>query len=100
MKSFKELGIEQDQDDLVGDKIAVHKVLDEQIAIYGYRIEDSKFQDRGNGKCLYLQIEFKGEKRVLFTGSVALQNLIIKIPKEELPITTTIIKQNNKMMFS
>ena len=43
-------------------------VLGKPIVVLAYQIMNSKFDDN-NGKCMKLQIEMDGEKRILFTGS-------------------------------
>jgi hypothetical protein len=44
---------------------------------------------------LYLQIEFKSEKRVVFTSSPYLQGMIEQVPGESFPFRATIIKDEN-----
>jgi hypothetical protein len=70
MKKFSDLNIKVNTRSFEGDKIKISKVLNKEIIIHEFRIEDSKvFKDKGNGKCLYLQISFKDEKHVIFTSS-------------------------------
>lgn len=59
---------------------------------------NSKFDDN-NGKCMKLQIEMDGEKRILFTGSQVLQDLTQKYA-DMIPFETTIIRQNRYITFS
>jgi hypothetical protein len=99
MKKFKDFGIETEKNSFTGEKTKMHKVLNREIIIHDYLIEDSKF-DNGNGKRLKMQIEVQGVKHLLFHGSVLLQNTIQKIPKDNFPFTTTIIKENDRLTFS
>lgn len=55
--------------------------------------------DDNNGKCMKLQIEMDGEKRILFTGSQVLQDLTQKYAGM-IPFETTIIRQNRYITFS
>lgn len=99
MKSFKDLNIQASQPLLQGDKIKIERILNRAITVLGYEIRVSKF-DRGNGKCLYIQIELEGQKRVVFTGSGVLMDTIDKVPKESFPFTTTIVKDNDRFQFT
>jgi hypothetical protein len=46
------------------------------------------------------QIESDGSKRVLFSGSSYLMDMIQKVPKEGFPFTTTIVKNNEHLEFT
>lgn len=101
MNEFKYFGIELESKAFIGEKIKIKKVLNLPIIVHGYRIEASDFKDKGNGKCLHLQIELNGTKHVLFTGSINLQDQIAKVPAERFPFKTTIIEVNeNGYRFS
>jgi hypothetical protein len=64
-----------------------------------YKIEKSRYE-KGNGKCLYLQIEIGNTKHVVFTGSAGLMDQIEKVPKEKMPFKTTIVRENERMQFT
>ena len=98
MYSFKDFGIKPTDNGFEGEKIKIDRVLNKSITVYAYTIEKSKF-DKGNGKCLYMQIEVDGAKRVLFTGSGRLMEMI-KNDNVKLPFETTIIKQNERFEFT
>lgn len=103
MTSFKDLNIVYTAKSFEGDKISIDRILNQEITVVDYKIEDSKvksFQERGADKCLYLQIRYKGELRVLFTGGSALLEVIQKVPAEGFPFTTTIIKENKRFIFT
>ena len=68
MHKFGDLGITVNRKTFEGDKIKMSKVLDKEIIVYDFKLEDSKASpEKGNGKCLYLQISLKGEKHIIFT---------------------------------
>lgn len=77
---------------ITGDKIKISEVLDKEIEVIGYKINDSK--QKVGTKVLILQFRLDGEERILFTGSTILIEQIEKY-KDELPFLA-IIKQVNK----
>lgn len=98
MKSFKEFGIKLSTSNLVGDKINVDKILNRQITVTDYRIEDSKY--RSGTKCLWLQFDLLQEKKILFIGSKSLIEMIEQIPKTDFPFICTIIRENGRLEFT
>jgi hypothetical protein len=68
MNSFKDFGIKPIVPSFAGDKIKIAKLLNKQITVLNFEIKKSNY-DKGSGKCLYMQIEFEGERRVVFHGS-------------------------------
>ncbi len=99
MKSFKEFGIKATSQTLVGDKIKIERVLNRLITVHDFRVVESKY-DKGNGKCLHLQVELDDTKRVIFTGSSVLIDLIQQVPKGEFPFQTTIVKDDGRYEFT
>jgi len=101
MKSFKDFGIKTEvEKKFTGDKIKIVKILNKEITILDYKIEDSNFKG-GNGKRLFLWIEVDGTKRVLFTAGQQLQKTIEEIPKVGgFPFKTTIIEEDEQYLFS
>lgn len=83
-----------------GEKIKINRILNVEITVLHFKIEDSKFKDKGKGKCLYLQIEFKGEKNVVFTGSENLMEMINQVRPEDFPFTTTIRSNDQRLEFT
>lgn len=100
VKSFKDFKIELTRTALTGDKIEMSDLLNREIIITAYSIDDSKFKDKGNGKRLTLQFIIDDRERVVFTGSIQLQDLIKKVDKTNYPFSTTIIKQNKGFKFT
>lgn len=96
MKDFKDFGIKTSLQSFTGDKIKMERILNREISVYDFRIEDSKFK----GKCLYLQIAIADIKYVVFTGSGALIEMIQQVPKIEFPFKTTILKENERFEFT
>ncbi len=99
MKSFSELGIEPVSTGFKGKKIPIEMIFDEEITVQDFDIRDSIIPEYGNTKCLYLQIEFKGIQRVVFTSSNGLMKTLERVPKEEFPFTATITKQGERYEF-
>lgn len=98
MTAFKDLGIKAELSTFTGDKIKVERLLNAEISVLDYKIEDSKVKQ--GTKCLVLQLEKKGTKHVLFTGSTILMQMIEKVPKDKFPFTTTIIKESEHLEFT
>lgn len=97
MRQFRDFGIKPKQNGFIGDKIKLNKILNREIIVHQFRIEDSKYKD---GKCLHLQIEINGNKHVLFTGSKTLIDMIQEVPKESFPFKTTIVTENEIPLFT
>lgn len=101
MKKFSDFNIEITSKSFEGSKIKISKILDKPIIIYHYKIEDSKvYQEKGNGKCLYLQISINGEKRVIFTSGVGLMEAIQRVPENGFPFETVIVEVSDRFKFS
>lgn len=99
MKKFSELGVEGLKNLFVGDKIKIVKILNCEIIVHAYKIEDSKFPKNKSGKVLTLQIEIDSEKKIIFTGSDVLLSQIQQIKDEDFPFIATIVKNNEHFEF-
>lgn len=99
MKKFSDLGIKSEVG-MTGSKITIARILNREITVVSYRIEDSKFPKNKSGKCLFLQIEVDNEKRVVFTGSDVLLSQIKQVNPEDLPFVATIIKNGEHFEFT
>lgn len=84
---------------LDGEKIKIVEVLDREIAVIGYKIGDSKYKNSNSPRCLTLQFEFDGERRILFSGSGILIEQIEKYGNE-IPFLTTIRKIDKYYTFT
>lgn len=100
MNYFKDMGIKAPDTAFTGDKIKLSKILNEEIIVLQYKIEKSKFEEKGNGNRLVLQIEWKGNLHILFSGSITLMDMISKVPKHKMPFTTHIRLINERPQFT
>ncbi len=98
MKQFKDFNIKALEAGFVGDKIHITRILNRQVTVVDYKIENSKFGV--SKKCLCLQIKLDDAKRIVFSGSRNLINAIEQIPKTEYPFLTTIIEDNKRLEFT
>jgi hypothetical protein len=99
MRQFKDLGIKTPERGFTGDKIKMNKVINKSIIVHAYKIEDSKFE-KGNGKCLHMQIEVGGTRHLLFSGSTILMETIKNVPDDAFPFATTIVMENERLQFT
>lgn len=100
MHSFNEFGIKPKQQTFEGEKIKIERILNKVIIVDAFKIDESKFKDKGNGKLLTIQIIVDNNKRVLFTGSINLMDMIQEVPKDKFPFQATIIKENERYEFT
>jgi hypothetical protein len=98
MKNFKDMNITVAARAFVGDSLKIERLLNREIVVHHFKITEST--KKVGTKCLYLQLEIDGQKRVLFTGAIALLEAIQKVPAESFPFTTTIVKDNERFEFS
>lgn len=98
MKKFSDFGIKPQHKGFVGDKIRIMKIINQEITVVDYKLDKSKFENLKN--CLQLQIKFKDELHVLFTGSKVLADMIQQVPRSDFPFSTTIIKQGEAYQFN
>lgn len=99
MNAFKDFQITSSRAAFTGDKIKIDRILNREIVVVAYKIETSKYE-KGNGKCLHLQIEIGQTKHVVFTGSTGLMDQIEKVPRDKLPFKTTIVRENERFEFT
>jgi hypothetical protein len=101
MNSFSQFDIKTNTKGFEGDKIKISKILNREIVVHHFKIEDSKvYKERGSGKCLHLQISFDDEKHIVFTSGSGLIEAILQVPLTEFPFTTTIVKENDRFKFT
>lgn len=99
-KSFKDLGIKSNLHTLTGDKIKIERILNKEIIVKRFRIDPSKYPEKGNGKCLSIELQMNGLDYVVFTGSSVLMDMIRQVPPESFPFTTQIVKVNDHFEFT
>jgi hypothetical protein len=95
--NFKDFGINTNQKGYKGDKIKTDRLLNREITVHEYKIQDS-IKEAGK-KCLHLQISIGETFHVVFTSGMLLmrdiQNEGIKFP-----FVTTIIKEDDYLKFT
>ena len=96
MKNFKDFGIKTEIKAFTGEKIKVKKILNTEIVVLDFKIEDSKY----DGKCLYIQIQKGDTKHVVFTASKYLMQVIEQLDKEQFPFKTTIVENDERYEFT
>lgn len=98
--SFKDFGIKPEVKAFTGDKIKISRIFNKEITVVAFKIEGSKYPEKGNGKCLHLQIQLEGKLHLVFTGSAYLMDMIQQVPAEKFPFTTTIINEDEIYKFT
>lgn len=90
MKRFSDFATEEGP--LDGYKIRLNDILDTEVLITGFRLKESKYQGKNrSGKCLTVQFERDGERRIFFSGSDVLINQLEKY-SHEIPFSATVKK--------
>lgn len=94
MKRFSDIAkrIKTHPTKLTGKKITVNEILNKEIVIHHYRIEKSKIKN--NTHCVWIQIEYNGEKRAIFTASYGLTYMLQQMEAGDFPTIATIVKDN------
>ena len=100
MHQFKDLGIKPVLKAFQGDSISIDRITNSEIQVLDYKIGPSKYPEKGNGKCLTLQVKYRDELRIIFSGSSYLMETIENIDRQKFPFATTIIKINKHYEFS
>ncbi|NJO70083.1 MAG: hypothetical protein HC830_13090 [Bacteroidetes bacterium] len=101
MKNFSQFNISITSKSFQGDKIKMSKILNREIAVHHFKIEDSKhFKEKGSGKCLQFQISINNNMHVVFTSSSGLIEAIKQVPEDCFPFKTTIIEENDRYIFT
>lgn len=94
MKSFSDFAI--DDSVMTGDKIKLDNILSKEIIVEGFKVADSKFNDR---ELLTLQFKLENKEYIVFTGSSVLIKQVEKY-KDEIPFITKIEKINRFYSFT
>lgn len=100
MKKFSSFSINPSKGRFTGDKIKIKKVFDKDIIVLDFLVENSKYSDKGEEKCLKLQIEMNEEKHVLWTGSRVLMEMIQQVDRRSLPFQTIIKEEGEAYRFT
>jgi len=100
MKSFSQFDIKITSQAFTGDKIKMSKILNREIVVHHFSIDDSKCFKGASDKCLKLQISLKDEKHIVFTSSKGLIEMINQVPDDGFPFTTIIKEENERFKFT
>ncbi|MBO9674436.1 MAG: hypothetical protein J7577_13395 [Sphingobacteriaceae bacterium] len=102
MKNFSELNITTtNYNHFTGDKIEIYNVLNREIVVKKYKIEPSKFSDKGNGKMLTIQFDIDGVEKIIQTGSGVLMEMLEATNKNtDYPFKTKIVKEHKAYKFT
>jgi hypothetical protein len=84
---------------LEGDKLRLDSILNQEILVTGYKIKRSKYAKEGADQCLTVQFEIDGNKKIFFTGSNVLIDLLEKYG-HEIPFMATVKKIDRYYTFS
>jgi hypothetical protein len=90
-KSFSDFNIKPKTKGFIGPSIEVEDILRQEIIVHDYKIGPSKFPEKYEF-CLQLQISYEDKKRVIFSGSKTLIEMIEQVPKEDFPFKTIVDK--------
>jgi RNA-directed DNA polymerase len=96
---FSTLGIKPQNKAFEGEKMKIERAINKTITVHEYRIVPSKFPEKGNGKRLDMQIAIDGVKRVVWTGSNTLMEMITQVPQSAFPFEAQIVKENDRYEF-
>jgi hypothetical protein len=97
MKKFSQFDIKISARGFLGDKIKMSRILNKEIVVHHYIINDSKVY---KGKCLQIQISVAGTMHVLFTGSSGLIEAIVQVPEASFPFITIIVEEKERYKFT
>lgn len=98
MNNFKDFNIKPSLQYFTGDKIKIDRIINTPIVVINFKVEPSKKKEGSD--YLTLQIEKNGVKHVVFTGSIILIQLIKKVPLDNFPFVTTIVKEGEHLEFT
>ena len=98
MKKFSDFGVSVDLP-MSGEKIKISKILNCEIIVNDYKLNESKYSKNTSGQCLTLQIIIEGVKRIVFTGSDVLIRQVKQINKDDFPFMCTIVQEGDHYEF-
>ena len=101
MKQFSDFNIKPTSGSFDGKKISIEDLFNTPIKVLEYKIEESKFsgKNKSNNR-LQLSIEYNNEKRITFTGSDTLMEMIKQVPMDDFPFETIIKKKEKRFEFT
>lgn len=95
VKTFSSMGVKLKRR-FEGDRIKIEKVEGDEIIVHDFEIKESKLkrEDEDVGKCLYLQIELRGKRYVMWGNYKYLIEQISQIDLDDLPFRATIVNDH------
>lgn len=100
MNQFRDFNIKSELKSFGGEKIKIQKVLNKEIIVQDYKVEASKYTDKGDGQRLVLQVLVDEVQHIIFSGSIVLREMIAKAPKEKFPFKTIIVQEGERFEFT
>ena len=101
MNEFKDFKIAPPEATFTGTKLKVDQIIGRDIIVHDYKIEPSKYPEKGKEHYLNMQIAIGEIKYVVFTVATALMDQIQKVPKPSgFPFKAKVIKTNERLEFS
>lgn len=91
-RRFNELNITIETKAFKGDKIRIERILNQEIEVHDFKVEPSKYPKQNSATCLHLQIKYKDEFKVVFSGSNYLQRALLQMLPEHFPFRTKIVE--------
>lgn len=98
MKNFSDFNIKAERSAFTGDKIRQKDIINRPILVEKFVIEPSKFE--GKDERLKLQLTVNESKRIHFSGSAFLKEMIQKVPLDGFPFKTTIVYVDEHLEFT
>src|SRR3954468_15287787 len=98
MKNFSDMGIKPTPPNFTGDSIKIDRILNKEVNVLAFKTGPSS--KKPGTEYLTLQLEVDGAKRVLFSGSKTLIDMIQKVQTGDIPFKTTIIKESESYQFT
>jgi hypothetical protein len=84
---------------LDGEKRKLEQVLNMELVVTGERIRESKYREEGRRRYAQIQVELKGKRYVVFTGSEVLIGQLEKY-RDHIPFVATVKKIDRYYTFS
>ena len=94
---FADFNISAEPKHFTGKKISMFEVLNQPIKVLAFKEAPSNYKEKIR---IDIHIEFEGEKRLLWSNSVFLRDMINKVPSNGFPFTTTIKKVEECLKFT
>jgi len=96
--SFADFKIATPVKKFIGDKLKMKNIIGKKIVVNHYKIEPSKFPEKGDGQRLCMQFTLDGNNHIVFTSGTMLKEVIAQVPS--FPFETIIIEKNEILYFT